>query len=148
MSRIAPFLFSGVLAIASVIALPSSAQTAPVAKTATYTQVADAYSMPLGSMTITALSDGTVPQDLYQLLIGPSHSHIDSLLNKAFLANPVEASINAFVIRDGERIILVDTGSGELFGPGYGGKLYDRDRKSTRLNSSHVKISYAVFCLK
>src|SRR5690606_41858661 len=25
---------------------------------------------------------------------------------------------------------------------------YDRDRKSTRLNSSHVKISYAVFCLK
>src|SRR5207302_9543360 len=25
---------------------------------------------------------------------------------------------------------------------------YARDRKSTRLNSSHVKISYAVFCLK
>src|SRR5436309_4440905 len=31
------------------------------------------------------------------------------------------------------------------------GSRYDRsipDRKSTRLNSSHVKISYAVFCLK
>src|SRR5690606_41635787 len=27
-------------------------------------------------------------------------------------------------------------------------RLYRRDRKSTRLNSSHVKISYAVFCLK
>src|SRR5690606_39623058 len=26
--------------------------------------------------------------------------------------------------------------------------LRKRDRKSTRLNSSHVKISYAVFCLK
>src|SRR5690606_40828790 len=26
--------------------------------------------------------------------------------------------------------------------------LEDADRKSTRLNSSHVKISYAVFCLK
>src|SRR3989442_5105425 len=25
---------------------------------------------------------------------------------------------------------------------------HDRDRKSTRLNSSHVRISYAVFCLK
>src|SRR5690606_42150880 len=25
---------------------------------------------------------------------------------------------------------------------------FKRDRKSTRLNSSHVKISYAVFCLK
>src|SRR5690554_7171863 len=26
--------------------------------------------------------------------------------------------------------------------------LYSKDRKSTRLNSSHVRISYAVFCLK
>src|SRR5690606_40819442 len=29
-----------------------------------------------------------------------------------------------------------------------GERLERRDRKSTRLNSSHVKISYAVFCLK
>src|SRR5699024_12021323 len=28
------------------------------------------------------------------------------------------------------------------------GHMDDRDRKSTRLNSSHVSISYAVFCLK
>src|SRR5690606_41615993 len=27
-------------------------------------------------------------------------------------------------------------------------RLWTEDRKSTRLNSSHVKISYAVFCLK
>src|SRR5690606_41231852 len=27
-------------------------------------------------------------------------------------------------------------------------KIEESDRKSTRLNSSHVKISYAVFCLK
>src|SRR5690554_7760715 len=26
--------------------------------------------------------------------------------------------------------------------------IFDIDRKSTRLNSSHVRISYAVFCLK
>src|SRR5690606_40308533 len=26
--------------------------------------------------------------------------------------------------------------------------IFKKDRKSTRLNSSHVKISYAVFCLK
>src|SRR5438067_3698687 len=31
---------------------------------------------------------------------------------------------------------------GPLFEP------YSQDRKSTRLNSSHVSISYAVFCLK
>src|SRR5699024_11344780 len=27
-------------------------------------------------------------------------------------------------------------------------KIFGKDRKSTRLNSSHVSISYAVFCLK
>src|SRR5690554_7551290 len=27
-------------------------------------------------------------------------------------------------------------------------RVADQDRKSTRLNSSHVRISYAVFCLK
>src|SRR3712207_7569355 len=33
--------------------------------------------------------------------------------------------------------------------PPIGGKeRFDRDRKSTRLNSSHANISYAVFCLK
>src|SRR5690625_6181857 len=33
-------------------------------------------------------------------------------------------------------------------GPTFYKKDDDRDRKSTRLNSSHVAISYAVFCLK
>src|SRR3989442_11107680 len=32
--------------------------------------------------------------------------------------------------------------------PVHWNELYDKDRKSTRLNSSHVRISYAVFCLK
>src|SRR5690606_40245521 len=32
--------------------------------------------------------------------------------------------------------------------PQHIGRVHDRDRKSTRLNSSHVKLSYAVFCLK
>src|SRR5437868_11800587 len=31
---------------------------------------------------------------------------------------------------------------------GVAGAHHDQDRKSTRLNSSHVSISYAVFCLK
>src|SRR3712207_9155125 len=37
----------------------------------------------------------------------------------------------------------------DLAGGGNGGDLAaDQDRKSTRLNSSHANISYAVFCLK
>src|SRR5690606_41470895 len=50
-----------------------------------------------------------------------------------------------------------ETGSGAALAylvdsrmPNYGshGRFLPSDRKSTRLNSSHVKISYAVFCLK
>src|SRR5690606_41265817 len=37
---------------------------------------------------------------------------------------------------------------GVAAGPAEGGRPRLGDRKSTRLNSSHVKISYAVFCLK
>src|SRR5690606_7852643 len=36
----------------------------------------------------------------------------------------------------------------QLFGLRFNDRFYPTDRKSTRLNSSHVKISYAVFCLK
>src|SRR2546430_9005892 len=36
-----------------------------------------------------------------------------------------------------------------LIGSDLGGKVFsEQDRKSTRLNSSHSQISYAVFCLK
>src|SRR5438874_13674595 len=42
---------------------------------------------------------------------------------------------------------LVDAELVNLYGPTEG-CIDERDRKSTRLNSSHVEISYAVFCLK
>src|SRR5690554_7628260 len=38
--------------------------------------------------------------------------------------------------------------AGGLLGRGYQRQFEALDRKSTRLNSSHVRISYAVFCLK
>src|SRR6267378_6677463 len=37
--------------------------------------------------------------------------------------------------------------AGRAFANSFGG-IVGQDRKSTRLNSSHVEISYAVFCLK
>src|SRR3712207_7508146 len=39
-------------------------------------------------------------------------------------------------------------GAGEVDGRFVPGRLDALDRKSTRLNSSHANISYAVFCLK
>src|SRR5256885_10578045 len=66
---------------------------------------------------------------------------------------------NALLERKGERTVLVITkGFGDALRIGYQNRprIFDRhivlpemlDRKSTRLNSSHLVISYAVFCLK
>jgi glyoxylase-like metal-dependent hydrolase (beta-lactamase superfamily II) len=83
----------------------------------------DHYSFTVGHVKITALSDGTVPQDLHVLLRSTTDEKTDGLLKTRFLSNPVEASINAFFFQDGNRFVLVDTGAGEFFGPGFGGKL-------------------------
>ncbi|XGV97623.1 MAG: MBL fold metallo-hydrolase [Leptolyngbya sp. BL-A-14] len=88
-------------------------------------QVPGVYSFRLGEFTITALSDGTVPQDLHKVLTNTNSAEIEQLLHRAFLANPVEASINAFLIDTGDKQVLVDTGAGQLFGPGLGGKLQE-----------------------
>jgi glyoxylase-like metal-dependent hydrolase (beta-lactamase superfamily II) len=86
-------------------------------------QGADRRVVPVGDVDVIALSDGTVPQDLHVLLRGASKSKTDALLKDAFQTNPVEASINVFLFKIPGHVVLVDTGSGDMFGPGYGGKL-------------------------
>src|SRR3712207_7981434 len=49
-----------------------------------------------------------------------------------------------FLPRLGDRALRAALGGGEALVEARG----DEDRKSTRLNSSHANISYAVFCLK
>ena len=66
-----------------------------------------------------------MPIDLHALLRGTTHAGTDAVLRRSFLANPVEASINAFLLEAGGRRILVDTGAGDLFGPGNGGKFVE-----------------------
>src|SRR5438067_11980427 len=57
-------------------------------------------------------------------------------------------------IRRGERVVVEPPRRKAHFERARSGRQLDRrqrgaaDRKSTRLNSSHVSISYAVFCLK
>src|SRR5690625_8042620 len=46
------------------------------------------------------------------------------------------------------RIVTLQGDLGERVRTGQTLAILERDRKSTRLNSSHVAISYAVFCLK
>jgi len=83
----------------------------------------DHYSFTVGDVKVTALSDGSVPQDLHVLLRNTTSEKTDALLDRSFLSNPVEASLNVFLFQSGNRLVLVDTGAGEFFGPGFGDKL-------------------------
>ncbi len=76
----------------------------------------------VGSVEVIALSDGTVPVSANDLLTDKKQGSIKLSLDEAFLSDPVEVSINAYLIKTKNNLILVDTGSGELFGT-YGGHL-------------------------
>src|SRR5690606_41127129 len=70
---------------------------------------------------------------------------MSALLNKSAASRRRRSSIRTRVLA----IAFIPSLVFLLTGVAMAGYLiYDADRKSTRLNSSHVKISYAVFCLK
>src|SRR3989442_4258637 len=54
------------------------------------------------------------------------------------------------LVIQGENLARLDLNRARVAAIGVGGVIgqHELDRKSTRLNSSHVRISYAVFCLK
>src|SRR3989442_11337536 len=71
------------------------------------------------------------------------------VLHSAFAQAPAKAALHLVFVMDGLRpdgITASETPI--LFRLGNEGVIFEKDRKSTRLNSSHVRISYAVFCLK
>jgi glyoxylase-like metal-dependent hydrolase (beta-lactamase superfamily II) len=82
------------------------------------------YQLQVGSVEVIALSDGTVPvsaMDLFHEANEPER--VSHLLEYAYLNDPVEVSINTYLIKMQNKLIMVDAGAGELFGPKYGGKL-------------------------
>src|SRR5690625_6420639 len=97
----------------------------------------------------------------------PSHLHLHHMLQQ----NDAHPNLHSFPTRRSSDLDNMTIAKEEIFGPvvsampfedldevierandsEYGlaaGLWTEKDRKSTRLNSSHVAISYAVFCLK
>jgi glyoxylase-like metal-dependent hydrolase (beta-lactamase superfamily II) len=106
-----------VAALAVTLLLSASADAgAPQQKT----QAPGYYRLMLGEFEVTALSDGTFPMDADKLLTNVTPKQIDTALTRSFLKNPVEASVNGFLINSGSKLILVDTGAGTLFAPTLG----------------------------
>lgn len=88
-------------------------------------QQAGGYNVQVGSVIVTSFTDGSVAQDLHKLLRRTSEQNTDALLAKNAQTNPVEASINVYYFALPGHKVLVDTGSGQLFGPGNGGQLME-----------------------
>ena len=73
----------------------------------------------LGDFEVTALGDGTVDLPVDKLL-KESPAATAKALAKSFLKTPVETSVNAYLVNTGTKLILIDAGAGNLFGPTLG----------------------------
>jgi glyoxylase-like metal-dependent hydrolase (beta-lactamase superfamily II) len=78
------------------------------------------YRMMLGDFEITALSDGTVGLEVERLLQRASVARIRAALAKRYLKDPVETSVNGYLVNTGGKLVLIDAGAGSLFGPTLG----------------------------
>ncbi len=98
----------------AVVSLDASAQTVT---TKLSKSQAGFYRMKVGDFEVTALSDGTVPLPVFDLLTNTTPGEIERLLSDAYVKAPLDASVNAYLINAANKLIIVDTGSGELYGP-------------------------------
>lgn len=78
------------------------------------------YSMRLGDGEIIALSDGTAPQDLTKLLTNTRPGQIDSLSKANYQATTFECSVNAYLVKKDGKLILIDAGASNVYGPQLG----------------------------
>ncbi|MEO5764667.1 MAG: MBL fold metallo-hydrolase [Casimicrobiaceae bacterium] len=79
------------------------------------------YRMMLGDFEVTAVSDGTVDLEVAKLLTRTTPALAKQALRRAFLDDPVETSVNAYLVNTGAKLVLIDAGAGKLFGPTLGG---------------------------
>ena len=98
-----------------VLGVAPASAAAPFVKT----QAPGFHRLMLGEFEITALNDGTVDLDVAKLLKQPQAA-TERALSRSFVHNPLETSVNAFLINTGARLVLIDTGAGTLFGPSLG----------------------------
>jgi glyoxylase-like metal-dependent hydrolase (beta-lactamase superfamily II) len=86
------------------------------------------YRMRLGRFEVTALLDGTHtfsipavmvrarPDGTPEPLVQAHPGEAEALLAEGHLMMPYEGSINAFLVNTGDKLVLIDTGAGGLYG--------------------------------
>lgn len=104
-------------ALLAAAVLPAAAfARAPFAAT-----IAPAFHrLTLGALEITAISDGAIKIPLASLYTNTTDEHAEAALAAAFQGPASETSVNAFLVNTGERLVLIDAGTGAYLGPALG----------------------------
>jgi glyoxylase-like metal-dependent hydrolase (beta-lactamase superfamily II) len=98
----------GVLAALCVAPVAPLEAAAPMVKA----QAPGFYRLMLGDFEVTALLDGTFAVPVKGLLNGVSDAQLEHDLAHAFQKDPMELSVNAFLINTGSKLVLIDSGDG------------------------------------
>jgi len=123
-----PIRTVAILTFASLLSHEQVHAAAPQVRT----QAPGFYRIMLGRFEITALLDGTHPFPVHDVMtrnetmpggdrkavkLAENHpGKADAVLAASDLAAPVEGSINAFLINTGNKLVLIDSGAGSLYG--------------------------------
>lgn len=99
---------AGVVAALSIGSILPAQAGAPMVKT----QAPGYYRIMVGDFEVTALLDGTMMVPVKDFLTGVTPEQVEQALARNFLKDPVELSVNAFLINTGAKLVLVDTGEG------------------------------------
>ena len=109
-------VFRAALAAFAFAFTTAAGATAPAVKS----QAPGFYRMMVGDIEVTVISDGTVDLPMAEILKDMPRKDIDRMLARAFLGNPLETSVNAFLVNTGSKLVMIDTGAGSFFGPTLG----------------------------
>ncbi|TWI31281.1 MBL fold metallo-hydrolase [Paracoccus sulfuroxidans] len=82
-----------------------------------FEQVPAVYHREVGDCLVTTICDGYMAYDTLEIMRDPDHAKLRHLLEDETRVCPPVVSINTFLIRDGQRTVLVDCGSGDIMGP-------------------------------
>ena len=112
MFRVSTIVTILTISLAALCAIPTSQAAAPFSTV----ENPGFYRMMLGDFEVTALSDGTHVFPVETVMIDTTPEKIAAALAREELALPLQGSINAFLVNTGNKLVLIDTGAGVLYG--------------------------------
>src|SRR5258708_32163234 len=117
-----PQIVAPALLVVGIAAYAQQSADKPIISLATVSKLdrsqAGIYRTKIGKIDVIAVSDGTVGLGLTKELIqNAKPGEVERLLARHFQKSPLDASVNAFLIKYENKLVLIDAGSSELVGP-------------------------------